>query len=125
MPSFTVSLSMRSTFTMILPSMMMLSFSLRERMSITSGNGVEDRWCGVDRDDVRSVKVLRVVRVERGDEPLHEVKRAAEQRLILLRALAHTHEQFVVFLNKGGEQRLVILWQEGNEMGKTGVRGLI
>src|SRR5687767_10007596 len=120
MPSFTVSLSMRNTFTMILPSMMMLSLSLRERMSITSSDGVEHRRRRVERQNVRRVQVLRFV-VECADKTLHEVQRTAKQRLVLLRALAHAEEQFVIFLDQSRQQRLIGLRQQRNELREAGV----
>jgi hypothetical protein len=116
---------MRNTFTTMRPSMMMLSFILRERMSMASGYGIVNGRVGLDGYDVGSVEVFGFLGTEGADKVLHEIYRTAEQGLVLLRALAHADKQFIVLLHQRAQQGLVVVRQEGDQVSKAGILGLI
>src|SRR5262249_17491295 len=113
MPSLTVSFSIRSTLTMIRPSITMLSLSLRERMSMAC-RGLDEGVvkCGAGLDHQMGIVLSLqggglVLRREGGNETLHQVEGATEQEMILLGAFAHAQEQFIVFLDQSVDERAI------------------
>ena len=98
MPSLTVSLSMRSTFTMIRPSMTMLSLSLRERMSIDGGElagggaVIGSITFGRKRVGFFAQKGRGIRRRKAFDEGLHPLEGAAQHLVIETGALADAAE---------------------------------
>src|SRR5258705_6538495 len=116
---------MRSTFTMMRPSMMILSFSLRERMSMGSGYCIIDRGGGIDAQNARCAEMPCFFGAEAGNELLHEIERSSQQGLVLLRPLAHTHQQLLILLHQRVQQWLIVLWKHRDKLGKTRVGGLV
>jgi hypothetical protein len=91
---------------------------------VLSTDGVIERASGQRRHALLSVAVIDGG-LPRGkkcpQEVSHQFHRAAQQHMVLPRALAHTHQQMIVFLHQRDDQRTVVRRQAGDQGGEGGV----
>src|SRR5437667_12819066 len=105
---------------MMRPSMTILSFSLRDRISMVVSrshllyNSIVKWRTGFDGQNSagRALGALAAgIRREGGDEALHEFKRPSQQRLVLCCPVTNALQQLVIFIYQGVDQWPVMLCQ--------------